>query len=352
MSRNRSKSRSSGTSNNVGAQRETGSQFSQNRGTSANTGFFSNTGTSSRSGTSTTNRSGFSQVDPFSSDSLDAVFGGGRARGIFDDAVKSRFPTGNLTVPFAQQSQQAFDMIENAAGSANPVVQSAAAANRGLTDGSNRFLASIASNPNRQAYFDMGAERLADRTRAEFAGSGMVGGDRHQLAFGRGMGDYTSRFQHDAYATDQQNALRAAGIQSDAASRAGQVAQNLGIPGQMMRAVGQAIEDRGQRDIDANIRRDLYNQNRPLTVMSQYLSAIAPVNEAFGKRRSSDTSRTNFSENTRTFDRGRTSDFGRTSNTGRSVFDSLTNNRANARQTGTTDGRQTGFQFNPYGGYF
>ena len=240
--------------------------------------------TSSNSSSTGTNQ--LSSYDP-ARPSIDSILG--KAGSIFDQAVGSQYGPENLITPFTKQTNQAFDSYGAAAKSANPVVQSAASANQSLTDGSNKFLQGIgASNPFDSQIYNQGAERLTDRVKNEFSGN-MVGGSRYQNALGQGLGYYTADYARQ----QQQLALQAAGIQNNAANSAGGVARNLGIPGAILEGVGGAIENKRQSEIDSEVKRQQYSNDRGLNVLNSLLPTLTQTGAAFGQQKSNQNTQAN-----------------------------------------------------------
>ena len=212
---------------------------------------------------------------------IDAALGAGRS--IFADAVGHQYFPGQQVVPFAPQTTQGIGALGNAAGSANPVVRSAAAANTGIANGTNKFLSGIGGNSGDAAY-NVGARRLGDQIQSQFAGAGMSGSERHGRAFAQGIGDYTAQFGLGRYDMDQRNRLSAAGLQMGAANQAAGIAQAQAIPAQHLLQAGGIQENRGQRVIDAEKQRHMFNINRPLDAYMRYLQPTTGVGMAFGEQ--------------------------------------------------------------------
>lgn len=204
-------------------------------------------------------------------------------RGLFEDKVGQKYFPGQQVVPFAPQTQMAFKSAANAAGSAGPLMKQAATAAGGILDGSNPFIRRLSeSNPFRSAMLSQGSEAIGDSMRRDFANLGLSGSSLHGRELGRATGDFADRFLSNAYATDQNNALAAAQLQSMMSGQAGNIANNLAIPADILGRVGAQIEQKGQQNIDADMRRYQYEQDAPWARWQQFLQPVTQIGDLFG----------------------------------------------------------------------
>lgn len=221
---------------------------------------------------------------------LDQALAGTRA--IYSNSGANQYFPGQLVVPFAQQSLGGLSALGDAARTASPVVQAAAAANQGITSGNNRFLRNIGEgNPYQQQIYDRGAENLSQRVANEFASSGFAGGTGHARELSRGLADYGANLGARFYDTNQRNQLAAAGLQSQAAAQAGGIAAAQGVPAQHLLTAGAARERRGQQEIDAEVMRHLYNQQTPWQRALEMGQLGIAAGQAFGGQRVAEDSR-------------------------------------------------------------
>lgn len=228
------------------------------------------------------------RLDPYARAQSGLHAGLDASTNIFNNALAANpFPEQQV-VPFAPQTEQAFDYLTNAAGSANPVVQAAASANTSIANGTNPFLQNIGQdNPYQRELFNQHAGDLAANLRTQFAGGGMAGGANHAQAYGNSLARFAADYGANTYAQNQQNQLAAVNLQTQAAAQAGAIGQAQGIPAQFLAQIGSAQEERSQSEIDRDIQENFYLADRGLNVYNQFLPTQAQIAQAFGENQMS-----------------------------------------------------------------
>ena len=259
----------------VGGGKSGSNQQSSERGSSYGAG--------TETGFSRTGGGATSQVAPWAAAEGNLRHALSSGRSLYGKAVDGSLFPDQMVTPFAPQSRQSFAAREGAARTGQPVVDQAARTTTELLAGGGALENIGRGNPHRDAMLDIGLERLADRVRGQYAGSGVAGSAAFERNLGNTLGDYTTNFLHNAYETDRGHDQAKAALQAGLAPQAGYVAQNTAIPGTILRGVGSEIEAKGQQGIDAEIRRNLL----PVEMLAQYGNQAQSAAQAFGSNRTS-----------------------------------------------------------------
>lgn len=206
---------------------------------------------------------------------------------------------GNATPGMAQAANQA------ASGVSTMGNQGAIGATTGLnTAGNASNMLMQAGNPQNNPYFQSALQSAIRPVTQQFQeqvmpgiksgaqDAGQFGGSRQGVAEGiasRGymdtVGDISANMGNAAYAQGLQAMANAGQLGSNiygqgmtglgqAAALAPTVQQALGMPGQTLLGIGQQTQAQNQAQIDAEINRWNYSQNRPYTMMSDYLAML------------------------------------------------------------------------------
>lgn len=210
-------------------------------------------GQSSGTETVTQNSEPWSQAQPYLSD----IFR--QSQNLYRQGAE--FYPGSTVVPFSPDTQagmqglrnqftqspvgydQAVSTVSNVAGQGgvnNPFVQNIQNAGAQQTTAGRGVFQDMTqapgNNPFLDARFDQAAERVRDNTAAMFSKAGRYGSVAHQDQLSDSLGDMATNFYGNAYESDQNRRMQAAG--QLAAMQSGDISRNLGAQ-QAAAGVGQ-----------------------------------------------------------------------------------------------------------------
>lgn len=254
------------------------------------------------------------EVDPLTQQWRNAIFTQGND--LLSQGPAPYYP-GSTVVPYAQQTTQGLDMIQqNAQGGAvglpeaydasmramsgnNPAMAYADQFAQGTSSGQQAMQAFMpgASNPYLDQMWESGKSKVSDAVNSQFAGAGRFGANAaYGGALTEGLGDLYTGIYAPAYENERNRQMQAAstllssqmsgadllgGLYSQGnadAARAQALLPSLyqygEMPGQSMVGVGGAYENLAREYLDADINRWNYDQNAEWDNLQRYANMM------------------------------------------------------------------------------
>lgn len=216
-----------------------------------------------------------------------------KAQGQYNTGVPSYFP-GSTVTPFSPETQQAMAMQSARATNGSPIM---AAGGQQLTDTlqgdyltSNPAFSLLNSNAqgdylNKNPYIDQTVDRALGKVRgsldSQFAQGGRYGSGLHQTALAGAYGDTAASMYGQNYANERQNQLGATNAmgqlygdertkQLQSMMFAPQMANHDYVDAQQLAAVGGAKEGMSQANINDQLNRWNFDQNKYSDALARY----------------------------------------------------------------------------------
>jgi hypothetical protein len=200
--------------------------------------------------------------DPWQAQQEPIKFGFEQARANYDSASPEYFP-GSTVVPFSNQTNTALGRMENRAMSGSPLVSGAQNQVQNTLRGD--YL--NAGNPYFSQMADIVRANVQPSIDARFAASGRSGSGLANRALGQGLGDAIGGLAYQNYAAERQNQL-------GAAQAAPAMAQLDYVDPQMLQQIGGMYEGQAGANLQDQIRRFNFEQNKPDEKLRQYMTLV------------------------------------------------------------------------------
>lgn len=222
------------------------------------TAVFDSGGSSQPSGQSVIQQSS----EPWSGVQEPIKYGLEQARANYDSTTPEYFP-GSTVVPFSSQTNTALGQMENRAMAGSPLVTGAQQQTQSTMNGD--YL--MAGNP----YFDQMAGRIKAQVMpgidARFEMAGRGGSGLHGRALGEGLGDAMGGLAYQNYGAERQNQLAAT-------QAAPGMAQLDYVDPQMLQQIGATYEGQAGANLQDQINRFNFEQNKPDEKLRQYMTLV------------------------------------------------------------------------------
>lgn len=220
-------------------------------------------------------------------------YGFNQARSLYGQGGPSYYG-GDAVANFSPYQNQALTRMNERSINGSSVNQNAQntlnATNRGAflnNNPANQYLSGTArgdflnSNPYMDANYNNAAEQVMGNINSQFASGGRYGSGIHQDVMGKNLGDMASQMYGNNYANERQNMIGAANSMQGAFANERQnmmqgVAMSPSIANQdyydmaMQNQAGGQIQSQAQAEIDANMARHAFEQNRPYQNLQNY----------------------------------------------------------------------------------
>lgn len=220
-----------------------------------------------------------------------------KAQGQYNTGVPSYFP-GSTVTPFASETEQAMAMQADRARSGSPIM---VAGNQQLTDtlqgdylASNPAYSLLNSNAqgdylNNNPYIDQTVDRALGKVRgsldSQFAQGGRYGSGLHKTALAGAYGDTAASMYGQNYANERQNQLGATNAmgqlygdertkQLQSMMFAPQMANQDYVDAQQLAAVGGAKEGMSQANLNEQLNRWNFDQNKYSDALARYSQLV------------------------------------------------------------------------------
>ena len=200
--------------------------------------------------------------DPWAAQQDPLKFGFEQARANYDSTSPEYFP-GSTVVPFSNQTTTALGRMENRAMSGSPLVTGAQNQVQSTLNGD--YL--NAGNPYFSQMADTVRANVQPSIDARFAASGRSGSGLANRALGQGLGDAIGGLAYQNYAAERQNQL-------GAAQAAPAMAQLDYVDPQMLQQIGGMYEQQAGANLQDQISRFNFEQNKPDEKLRQYMTLI------------------------------------------------------------------------------